>query len=549
MGSKLHKRCNHSTDLASSLPSRLLKINFSKMKHRYYIRLCNKNIPPNSKYATLSHVWGNVNFVKLLKSNLASFKEDIPMSSLTKTFQDAIKLALRFGFHYLWIDSLCIIQDNGDDWLKESALMASIYCGSSLNISATGAQNGNEGLFFERDLNSIRTVNLMTQVEGQKNCSGLNDSNGDNSRLAWVCVDGSMYGRACRESPLYQRAWTFQECFLSPRTLHFGNPQIIFECHTRIHYETFPETRPTNFEERGTVASQYHTFRRAWSIIVGNYSKSRLTISSDKLIALSGVAKHFANKYNVEYLAGIWRGHLHLALLWSVDDKNGTGSLPLRGPSWSWASRNGSIRYDRLYSFVTKPYDDRPSPWEANDFKILEVQVRTTPDLYGHCLCGTMRIECVSLLDGTETSGGLYPNRTSKTVHIGEGSFSINYYFDDWRDHKIYLLKIFSRKMMGNSKLSHQRSRNAQRGALSLLPQIAGVHNCEEGLIIAPVARKKGIFTRIGVYQAPGYSGTLQDFENMRNKGGLSLGNELSLYQEVLGVNKARDQMYIITLI
>ncbi|KAK6593605.1 heterokaryon incompatibility protein [Botrytis cinerea] len=424
------------------------------MKHRYYIRLCNKNIPPNSKYATLSHVWGNVNFVKLLKSNLASFKEDIPMSSLSKTFQDAIKLALRFGFHYLWIDSLCIIQDNGDDWLKESALMASIYGGSSLNISATGAQNGNEGLFFERDLNSIRTVNLMTQVEGQKNCSGLNDSNGDNSRLA------------------------------------------------------------------------------------------------DKLIALSGVAKHFANKYNVEYLAGIWREHLPLALLWSVDDKNGTGSLPLRGPSWSWASRNGSIRYDRLYSFVTTPYDDRPSPWEANDFKILDVQVRTTPDLYGHCLCGTMRIECVSLLDGTETSGGLYPNRTSKTVHIGEGSFSINYYFDDWRDHhKIYLLKIFSRKMMGNSKLSYQRSRNAQWGALSLLPQISGVHNCEEGLIIAPVARKKGIFTRVGVYQTPGYSGTLQDFENMRNKGRLSLENELSLYQEVSGVNKAGDQMYIITLI
>lgn len=102
---------------------------------------------------------------------------------------------------------------------------------------------------------------------------------------------------------------------------------------------------------------------------------------------------------------------------------------------------------------------------------------------------------------------------------------------------------------MGNSKLSYQRSRNAQWGALSLLPQISGVHNCEEGLIIAPVARKKGIFTRVGVYQTPGYSGTLQDFENMRNKGRLSLENELSLYQEVSGVNKAGDQMYIITLI
>ncbi|TEY59699.1 hypothetical protein BOTCAL_0188g00150 [Botryotinia calthae] len=434
-------------------------------------------MPPNSKYATLSH--------------------------LDQTFQDAIKLALRFGFHYLWIDSLCIIQDDGDDWLKESALMASVYGGSSLNISATGARNGNDGLFFERDLNSVRTVDLVTQVEGQKDCSGLNDSNGDDSRLAWV--------------------------------------YIIFECHTRIHYETFPETRPTNFEEGSTVESQHHTFRRAWSIIVGSYSKSRLTISRDKLTAFSGVAKHFANKYNVEYLAGIWREHLPLALLWSVDDENGTGPLPLRGPSWSWASRNGSIRYNRLYSFVTMPYDDHQNLSEANDFKILDVLVRTTtPDLYGHCLGGIMRIKCVSLLDRTENSGGLYRHRTSKTVHIGEELFNLNYYFDDWRDHyKIYSLKIFSQNKLGNPKFFHQSSPNAQWRPPAHLSQSVESRGCEEGLIIAPVASKKGVFTRVGIYQTPGYGGSVQNFENMRNKGVISLENELSLYQEVSRVNKA----------
>ncbi|KAF7893571.1 uncharacterized protein EAF02_001109 [Botrytis sinoallii] len=101
-----HERCKPSTKLASSLPSRLLEIKFSKTRHRYCVRLCIANIPPNSKYATLSHVWGNLHFVKLLKSNFASFQKDIPISSLTRTFQDALKLALRVGFHYLWIDSL-----------------------------------------------------------------------------------------------------------------------------------------------------------------------------------------------------------------------------------------------------------------------------------------------------------------------------------------------------------------------------------------------------------------------------------------------------------
>ncbi|TGO71979.1 hypothetical protein BELL_0506g00050 [Botrytis elliptica] len=546
-----HERCKPSTELASSLPSRLLEIKFSKTRHRYCVRLCIANIQPNSKYATLSHVWGNVDFVKLLKSNFASFQKDIPISSLTRTFQDALKLALRFGFHYLWIDSLYIIQDDGDDWLKESALMGNVYGGSSLNIAATGARNGNDGLFFKRDLNLVRTVDLMTQVEDQKNCFGANDSKRDNLRLAWVCVDGSMYRRACRESPLYQRAWTFQERFLSPRTLHFGKPQMILRCHTLINYETFPETRSTNFEEGDTVESQYCTFRRAWSIIVENYSKSQLTISSDKLVAFSGVAKHFANKYKVEYLAGIWKEHLPHALVWSVDDKDGTRPLPLRRPSWSWASRNGPIKYDRIYSFVTTPYDDRPSPWEADVFKVLDVQVRTTtPDLYGHCLGGTMRIECVNLLNGTETSGEVYRHRSSKTVHIGEESFSINYYFDDWRDHHtIYLLKIFSRNKLGNPKPFHEGSSNIQCRPPPFFPPIPGAHDCEEGLIIAPVASKKGVFTRVGIYQVPAYGGTLQGFENLRNKGELSFENKLSLYKGVSGVNKAGHQTYIITLV
>ncbi|KAJ8068580.1 hypothetical protein OCU04_002292 [Sclerotinia nivalis] len=122
-------------------------------------------------------------------------------------------------------------------------------------------------------------------------------------------------------------------------------------------------------------------------------------------MALSGIVKHFANEYNFEYLAGIWKEHLPRALVWSANDEHGAGPLPLRGSSWSWASRNGSQRYDRIYSFVTTPYDDRPSPWTASDFKILDVQVQTTTsDSYGHCLGGTMRVECVKLLDGTGVS-------------------------------------------------------------------------------------------------------------------------------------------------
>ncbi|KAI9651276.1 hypothetical protein NHQ30_001314 [Ciborinia camelliae] len=316
-------------------------------KHRYHVRLCTSNIPSDVKYATLSRVWGSLDFVKLLKSNLSCFQKDIPLSSLTKTFQNTIKVVLKSGFYYLWIDSLCIIQDDADDWLKESALMANVYGGSSLNIAATGARDGNDGLFFNRDPNIVRAVNLMTPVEKQ-NGFGANESNEENSKLAWVCVDGAMFHRACQNLPLFQRAWIYQERFLSPRTLHFGKSQIVLECGTHLYYETFG-TRPGHIVEN-PIRTRHHTFSLAWPLIVQDYTRSQLTISSDKLVALSGIAKYFANKYNGQYIAGIWKEHLPHALLWRARDTvnvHGTGPLPLRGPSWSWASRNGFIRYSK----------------------------------------------------------------------------------------------------------------------------------------------------------------------------------------------------------
>lgn len=234
---------------------------------------------------------------------------------------------------------------------------------------------------------------------------------------------------------------------------------------------------------------------------------------------------NFTNKYKVEYLVGVWKDHLPHALILSVDVEDRTEPLPLRGPSSSWTSRKGPIKYD--------------------------VQVRiTTPDLYGHCIGGTMRIECVNLLNGTETSGEVYPHRSSKIVHIGKELFGINYCFDDWRDHhKIDLLKISSLNKLGNPEPFYESSPNVHCGSPTFSPPIPGAYDREEGLIVASVASKKGVFTRVGINQAPAYGGTLQEFENVRNKGELSFENELSLYQEVSGVNKAGHQTYIITLV
>ncbi|KAE8453294.1 hypothetical protein EG329_011361 [Mollisiaceae sp. DMI_Dod_QoI] len=77
-----------------------------------------------------------------------------------QTFQDAIWVTQSLGFSYIWIDSLCIVQDDEDDWRQESALMSQVYGNAVVNIAATKAENGSVGLFAERDIH-VRDINFV----------------------------------------------------------------------------------------------------------------------------------------------------------------------------------------------------------------------------------------------------------------------------------------------------------------------------------------------------------------------------------------------------
>ncbi|KAH7417715.1 heterokaryon incompatibility protein-domain-containing protein [Cadophora sp. MPI-SDFR-AT-0126] len=142
-----HEQC-HSTMSNRRSPTRLIFI------RGLSLRVCETagNIG-SIKYATLSHCWGGKDFLKLVRANLASFQVKIPYEDLSNTFQDAIFIARYLGFEHLWIDSLCIIQDDEDDWATESTLMTDVYGGSHLNIAAVSAENGDAGCFFKRNRN------------------------------------------------------------------------------------------------------------------------------------------------------------------------------------------------------------------------------------------------------------------------------------------------------------------------------------------------------------------------------------------------------------
>lgn len=99
--------------------------------------------------------------IRLEESTLGRYRSKIPISDLTKTFREAFQVTAWFGYQYIWIDSLCIIQDSEMDWEKEAGMMGSIYRHSTCTLAATGAKDGNGGLFFERNALSFTNSPLF----------------------------------------------------------------------------------------------------------------------------------------------------------------------------------------------------------------------------------------------------------------------------------------------------------------------------------------------------------------------------------------------------
>ncbi|KAJ4401194.1 hypothetical protein N0V91_008092 [Didymella pomorum] len=121
----------------------------------------------NIHYVTLSHCWGQVDSLRLLKGNYDQFKRGVPVDDLPRTFQDAVYFAASLDqVGYIWIDSLCIIQKDTADWTVESVKMDSVYSNSFLNLSATASWNSHGGLFREGEFEALQEEEVVIDIEG-----------------------------------------------------------------------------------------------------------------------------------------------------------------------------------------------------------------------------------------------------------------------------------------------------------------------------------------------------------------------------------------------
>ncbi|KLU87477.1 hypothetical protein MAPG_06477 [Magnaporthiopsis poae ATCC 64411] len=111
------------------------------------IRLVEFSDSQTGRYICLSHCWGRAQIITTTISTMRARMEGIAESQLSRTFREAIAATRRLGVRYIWIDSLCIIQDSALDWQVESAKMAAIYGNAWLTLAAVRSRDGNGGLF------------------------------------------------------------------------------------------------------------------------------------------------------------------------------------------------------------------------------------------------------------------------------------------------------------------------------------------------------------------------------------------------------------------
>jgi len=311
-------------------------------------------------YVILSHCWGAKGLVKLTNSLLPRYQEGIRLELLPNSFRDAIEITRRLGFRYLWIDALCIIQDNTEDWAEEAGKMAFYYGLSSLMISATAAEDSSRGMLNPRDISQSPMLGKEKKFYLYRSLL----------RLSFQ-LDISI---------LSTRGWAAQERVLAPRILHYTRQQMIWECADCLFYEAFIGAGGSNawrnvysksacqqfvteaLSQEDTILSyQNHKAKmpecglsnismdriETWQQCVGIYSSRSLTVPNDKLHAIAGVARILNHSGQLgEYLAGIWSTNLAGNLAW----KKGTRSLSSPpfyiAPSWSWAGVEGAVEYN-----------------------------------------------------------------------------------------------------------------------------------------------------------------------------------------------------------
>ncbi|KAF0324716.1 HET-domain-containing protein [Colletotrichum asianum] len=368
----------------TSFPTRLLEITTTG------VRLILTNInPPTGPYAALSYCWGPppYDFLRLTSTSLQRIRSGLSEYELPIAFREAIDFAREIGIGYIWIDSLCIIQEgrgSTEDWLRESSNMANVYENCAVCLALYSAANPQESVLSRPEPDFAIPFEIDTH--------GLFDDAVDHR---CTIISAEYFDHAIYDQHLFSRAWAYQERILSPRVLGFGVGEVFWSCkELPVASESVPQGVDSASEpgQRVETASIPNALAPAdlglrWFKMVQEYSKLKLTYpEQDKLVAISAVASRLSTKMKDRYIEGHFWNNMVLSLYWScrfggpygiwTSNKNPrlytrnfqTGVKKRTFPSWSWASRDAPV------NFIASNLRHNPQvPWNPSDISLASV--------------------------------------------------------------------------------------------------------------------------------------------------------------------------------
>jgi Heterokaryon incompatibility protein (HET) len=326
--------------------------------------------------------------------NVSSHTTNLPYGHLPRTFREAITVTRTLGLDYLWIDSLCIIQNSIEDWANEAAHMAEVYENAFVTISADAAMDSQTG-FLNKPAQllgpSASVPYELNNVLG-RSYKGIMHIREKGPLMRQIPVHGWHPGTIILKPPLPKdtgssdqippclqaqddaaasklstRGWVLQERLLSPRTLHFGPSELGWECRTCIKCEC---TATSARSRRGESLLKSALVKKDWAKLVKEYTRMHLTFSRDRLPAISGLASAmFRLRPSDRYLSGLWESTLADDLMWHVDPRLSSPRARFRkyyAPTWSWAHLIAPVEY-RFFRWTRV----------SEQFKILEISYDT----------------------------------------------------------------------------------------------------------------------------------------------------------------------------
>ncbi|KAI8717110.1 HET domain-containing protein [Fusarium sp. LHS14.1] len=306
--------------------------------------------------------------------------------ALPQLYCDAFTVARMLGFRYVWIDALCIMQDNGGDWHAEAPKMASVY-GNAIFTVAFGDCPESK---LSDDAEIWRSCSLRdaaTRAAAQPFIKGgkipIFDKRNPESIYYWLESNGNFPARPSSE--LDERGWTFQERLLSKRVLTITTDGLFWDCCRSSASDTrllgflgdfSPRFRDSDERKiktqllgmnRDTITVARRDLYLLWRRILQDYTQRKFTHSKDRIVAIEGVVQRIGAVLNEPCFLGVWKGDSLRSLIWFCDTvalsakpaSNALDVLPARKdyqvsvPSWSWASVSFPIHYRLWHPFET----------------------------------------------------------------------------------------------------------------------------------------------------------------------------------------------------